>query len=385
MSILHQNKIQNKKEIMHLDEIEKRKVVQHNDLISSVAKMDKTPLKIFELAVSCIDTNSPPKDNVIYLSKAGLFTFFDVSSSSKHSRFKEAITTLHKQSIFEIRELNDRQNKFEYEVISPLEKTKWNDYNDVVAIKFTSSIMPYLIDLKKNFTQYALADVMELNSKYSIVLYKWLSMHYNQYEHYKDTKQRSQVQLEEMKNPKIKVKDLRILTNTVTDYKLMHQFTEWVLEKPLKEINTHTHFNVSYEKIKKGRSIDAIRFHIEKKKIAPNINGNYKKEQDDPAYYKNKAEKEQKQKDLYAEAMQNSYTRLLSENNILFPEDFMNIETMAGLQREVYPLYKELETQKGLEGLKKHLSYVSSKQEGYSKRNITKYLKTAVSSYLNTF
>ena len=46
----------NKKQVCHMDEIQKRKVVQHNDLISSVAKMDKIPLKIFELAVSCIDT-----------------------------------------------------------------------------------------------------------------------------------------------------------------------------------------------------------------------------------------------------------------------------------------------------------------------------------------
>ncbi len=54
---------------------EKRKIVEHNDLITSVAKMDKVPLKIFELAVSCIDINNPPKDNIIYLSKKELFSF----------------------------------------------------------------------------------------------------------------------------------------------------------------------------------------------------------------------------------------------------------------------------------------------------------------------
>ncbi|MFP9055197.1 RepB protein, partial [Enterococcus faecalis] len=38
-----------KKQVMYMDELTKRKVVEHNDLITSVAKMDKTPLKIFEL------------------------------------------------------------------------------------------------------------------------------------------------------------------------------------------------------------------------------------------------------------------------------------------------------------------------------------------------
>lgn len=73
--------------VCSLNELTKRKVVEHNDLITSVAKMDKTPLKIFELAVSCIDTDNPPKDHTIYLSKKELFVFFDVSDNDKHSRF----------------------------------------------------------------------------------------------------------------------------------------------------------------------------------------------------------------------------------------------------------------------------------------------------------
>lgn len=66
-----------------IQEISSRKVAEHNDLISSVAKMDKTPLKMFELAVSCIDTDAPPKDNIVFLSKKELFTFFDVSDNDK--------------------------------------------------------------------------------------------------------------------------------------------------------------------------------------------------------------------------------------------------------------------------------------------------------------
>ncbi len=73
-----------------MNELQERMVAQSNDLITSVAKMDKTPLKIFELAVSFIDTANPPKDNLIYLSKQELFSFFDVSDNDKHSRFKKS-------------------------------------------------------------------------------------------------------------------------------------------------------------------------------------------------------------------------------------------------------------------------------------------------------
>ena len=69
MSIIPE-KQENQKQVLTLNELSKRKVVEHNSLITSIAKMDKTPLKIFELAVSCINTEEPPKDNIIYLSKA---------------------------------------------------------------------------------------------------------------------------------------------------------------------------------------------------------------------------------------------------------------------------------------------------------------------------
>lgn len=364
--------------------IEKRKVVEHNDLISSVAKMDKTSLKIFEMAVSCINTESPPKDNLVYLSKKELFKFFDVQDSDKHSRFKKAIVNLHRQSIFQIKELNDRKNKYEYRVISPLEETKWNDYSDLVSITFTKAIMPYLIDLKKNFTQYALSDIMGLNSKYSIILYKWLCMYYNQYEHYSEKGGRREAQIEEYRNPSISVLALRELTDTVTEYSRFQSLETRVIKNPVLEINEHTYFNISYEKHKKGKAIDTIQFHIEKKKTALDINGDYKKEQNDPTYIQSKEQNQQLIMLNSAKAMQSEYTKILLENNLLFPQDFMEVSIMAELQMSVYPLYDELKNQRGISAIKKHLSYVSEKQEAYSKRNIAKYLKKAINQYLGT-
>ncbi|MCT1179097.1 replication initiation protein, partial [Lactococcus lactis] len=66
--IPNNNDFNEKKVVSTLNDLEKRKVVEHNSLITSMAKMQKTALKMFELAVSCIDTENPPKDNIIYLS-----------------------------------------------------------------------------------------------------------------------------------------------------------------------------------------------------------------------------------------------------------------------------------------------------------------------------
>ena len=370
----------NKKQVQTLNELSKRKVVEHNSLITSIAKMDKTPLKMFELAVSCINTEEPPKDHTVYLSKKELFAFFKVDDSNKHSRFKEAVEKMQKQAFFKIKE--KKEHGFEFENIVPIPYVKWTDYHDEVTIRFSPEIMPYLINLKKNFTQHALSDLAELNSKYSIILYRWLSMNYNQYEHYSNKGGRREEQVEEYRNPTISMRELREMTDTVQDYPRFTNFESYILKNSLKEINAHTHFNVTYDKIKKGRSIDRIVFHIEKKPVAKNEY--YKQEEQDPVYLENKADREAKQKMLFAEAMQSPYTKLLGEKWLINVADMQNISTMTGLAEKVYPLYDELKEARGLKGVETHLSYVASKQEGYSKRNVVKYLKTAIEGYLPT-
>ena len=370
----------NERTVCSLKEIEKRKIVEHNDLITSVAKMDKTPLKIFELAVSCIDTDNPPKNNTIYLSKAELFAFFKVDDSNKHHRFKEAIAKMQEQAFFEIREEKDKGFKFRR--ILPIPEVAWTDYDDKVMIRFDQAIMPYLIDLKQSFTQYALSDLVELNSKYSIILYKWLSMNYNQYEHYSVKGGRRAEQVEAYRNPSITVKELRTITDTVNEHKHFPHFENRVLKRGIEEINAHTSFNVTYDKIKKGRSIDSIVFHITKKPVARN--DFYKLEEQDPIYLQDKANKEQAEELLAGKALKSKYTKLLLDNMLLSPYEMTDTSLMAGLQAHVYPLYDELKALRGLNGVKEHLSYVRAKQEAYSKRNIAKYLKKAIEQYLPT-
>ena len=372
------NEEKNKKVVCTLNDPEKRKVVEHNALIQSVAKMQKTALKMFELAVSCIDTENLPENNTVYLSKKELFSFFEVSSSSKHSQFKEAIEFMQKQAYFKIK--SNKALGIEYESIVPIPYVKWNDYSDEVTIQFSEHIMPYLINLKAEFTQYKISELQKLNSKYSIILYRWLSMNYNQYEHYSVKGGRRAEQVEAYRNPSITVKELREITDTINEYKAMTNFTRKILKEPLEEINAHTSFNVTYEKKKAGRSIDSIVFHIEKKRKADD--NSYKL--DDRAYQEDKARKAETEDMLTVQALKSPYTKLLMEHFLLSYLDLTDTKILSGLQAHVYPLYDELKELRGLNGVKDHLSYVGAKQEDYSKKNITKYLKKAIEQYLPT-
>ncbi|MCI1977938.1 MAG: RepB family plasmid replication initiator protein [Liquorilactobacillus nagelii] len=364
------------RQVQTLNELSKRKVVEHNSLITSIAKMDKTPLKMFELAVSLIDTDNPPEDQTVYLSKQELFAFFKVDDNDKHSRFKEAVEKMQKQAFFQIKKEQDKGFKFVSMV--PIPYVEWTDYHDEVLIRFSPEIMPYLINLKTNFTQHALSEISELNSKYAIVLYRWLSMNYNQYEHYSVKGGRREEQVQSYRNPEMSIRDLREMTDTIDEYQDFRNFDKWILKNPLDEITEHTSLQVTYEKVKKGRSIDSIVFHITKKQVA--ADSSYK--QDDPVYIEGKIRQEETEDMLTVQAIKSPYTKLLMEQFLLSYIDLTDTSILSGLQKNVYPRYDELKELRGLKGVKEHLAYIRDKQDDYSKKNIAKYLKKSIEQYL---
>jgi plasmid replication initiation protein len=373
MSIISESKT---RQVQTLNELSKRKVVEHNSLITSIAKMDKTPLKMFELAVSLINTENPPQDQTVYLSKQEMFAFFKVNDNDKNSRFKQAIERMQKQAFFQIKKEQDKG--FKFVSIVPIPYVEWTDYNDEVKIEFHREIMPYLINLKNNFTQHALSDIAELNSKYAIILYRWLSMNYNQYEHYSFKGGRRQDQIDSYRNPEISIRDLREMTDTIDEYLDFRNFEKRILKNGIEEITNHTTFNVTYEKVKKGRSIDSIVFHITKKQVA--ADSSYK--QDDPVYIEGKIRQEETEDMLTVKAIKSPYTKLLMEQFLLSYIDLTDTTILSGLQKNVYPLYDELKELRGLKGVKEHLAYIRDKQDDYSKKNIAKYLKKSIEQYL---
>src|SRR5699024_368950 len=149
-------------------------------------------------------------------------------------------------------------------------------------------------------------------------------------------------------NPSISIKELRIMTDTVNSYKQFTRFNNDVLKTPLDEINAHTSFNVTYNKIIKVHSLDSIVFHIKKKPVARN--DFYKLEEQDTIYLQDKANKEQAEELLAEKALKSKYTKLLLDNMLLSPYEMTDTSLMAGLQAHVYPLYDELKELRGLNG-----------------------------------
>lgn len=345
------------------DNLNDNLIAQDNDLITSVAKMDKTPLKIFEIAVGALDAKNT--NRTVQVKKQVIYDLLGQDDKNKSTRLRNAMMTLQTKAVFEF------GTTTEHTIISPVEKISWNKRADHVDIMFSTSIIPYIQELKKNFTQYRLADVAKMDSKHSIVIYKLIAMNYNQYEYYnKKQAQASFSQkydtLHHFANPIFTVDELRRLTSTTNKYQGgIGQFENKILKVAVSEISEKTDFKVTYDKIKTGRKVTKIQFHISKGDAILVNDG------------------QAAQEDIVS-IQQKPYTSLLVGAMLLPISELNNLHLLNQLNTQVYPKYQELESKSGLDSLKQHLNYVSEHKGGQIKNNqLVSYLEKSITNYLS--
>lgn len=365
--------------VIRMEDLQRLKVVQRNDFIAGVAKMNKVALKIFDLAVSFIDTNDPPDNNTVYIEKSILFEFFNAKDKDKYDRFKDHIDALHSQAVFNIRYKSKKG--VDYETFSGIAKTSWNDYGDFISIKFTDEIMIFLKDFKQgNFTQYDIKYIAGMESKHSITIFKWLVMNYNQFKYYQYRSDRNQHQKELLKNPIITIEQLREITDTQSSYKNFPDFEKRILVKPIQEINELTNLNVTYEKMKKGRNISAIQFFITEKPIkkAIYLDADYLNER------KSKEDRERELTEKWSKAVSHRYTKMLTDGKykILSTADVIDKGTMVSLLEYVYPLIDELNDMSP-KNVDKVLARVNGRIHDVNDKKLVPYMREAFYNEIN--
>lgn len=119
-----------------------------------------------------------------------------------------------------------------------------------VELRLNEKLRPYLLELKRNFTQYQLIYTLFFRSKYSIRLYELAcSIHFNEMAEYK-----KRYNLDELK---------KILDSE--GYRGFRDFRRRVLDTAVREINEHSDKTITYETITHGRKVLGIEFTISSK------------------------------------------------------------------------------------------------------------------------
>lgn len=354
-----------------------QKVIEHNDLIMATARMPKTSLVAFEYIVSNIDPDNLPEEYKLSISKSRMLEFFQTKPNDrkKKSRIQDDILKLQKDAIFifekeEIKEVNGKERKVISNIsIAPLSTIQWSNISDNLTIRLNPDIVPYISDLKRNFTNYPISDIIDFKSRHTIIIYRWLLMNYNQFKNYQNTGKRNAKALESYKNPEVDIELLRKMTDTTDEYSRSNDFVRRVLDKAVNEINEKTRYEVHYDKIRNNRKLVRIQFHMHEPIdiVEPTKKQNNRESLTDNAL-------------TYLDAIRNQYTVLLIEYGLLTEMEMTDEDIMNRLLQNVYPLYDEIEEKRGINGIRAHLNYLQKNIDlsiPENNRNIVKFLNTS--------
>lgn len=120
-----------------------------------------------------------------------------------------------------------------------------------LAVKMNPLLKPFLLNLQEHYTQYQLENILAMKSVYAIRIYELL--------------QKEQIIKFVPRNGThitLTVKEIREACDCEEKYEKISQFKVKVLDVAVKEIQRTTMYKISYECLKKGRSIEAIKFYI---------------------------------------------------------------------------------------------------------------------------
>lgn len=136
----------------------------------------------------------------------------------------------------------------DWELINIIGYAKYEGKYGIVTFKLNEQAKPYLLQLKEYFFGFKLDNVLLLDGKYSIRLYQQAKSHLN------------------LKSYTIYVDEfINELRLTQKSYSKYGNIKAKIIEPSLKEINSKTDINVSYEDIKLGKKVVAIKFYVKSK------------------------------------------------------------------------------------------------------------------------
>lgn len=347
------------------------KVSISNILNESKNNMSLACMKLFEFALSQIPVQQKGKKVILKIND--IFQIIGKNSHERNNLLKKVINELLDKAEFYIIDSNNKEKS-----LKPVEKINLLEEYGELEILFSNEILPYITSFKENFTRYGLVNIINLNSRYSIILYKILIEKFNIYCNYQSEDEETLQFLERYKNPKISVKELRMLTDTFNKYQRFSSFKKSVLDKAVNEISEKTNILVKYKVKYTGRRVTDIQFFVlkNKKVIKKNKLLSFKK-------LETAEQKTNEKNQKIINVFKSNYLRYLINFNLLKPDDFIGLKMLRGLANKVFPLYSKIEDKFGLPQLKRHMEYVSEhKSNGWANGdNISQYLYISAKKY----
>lgn len=220
-------------------------VYQHNSLVVASYDMGALEQKLFLMLVSTIKKDDVGVSRTTFRVK-DIAETLGITSQSLYRDLPKICSELMKK-VIEI-----KQDDGSWKMFAIISFAQYKSKEGKLILEIHKEAEPYLLKLQEMFTVYRLGNVLDLKSKYSIRLYQ--------------QSKRCLFKGGEI----IELKEFRkILRLDKKTYDRFDCITSKVLKPAIEEINNKTDIDISYETIKEGRKVCALKFNVKNKKTPP--------------------------------------------------------------------------------------------------------------------
>lgn len=218
--------------------VENTLIVKSNKLIEAKYKLNLNEQKVILYAVSKIDREKI-NFNILELDVREFVALIG-TTVKRYSEIRELVRELRKK---EVVIKTDKDNKQKELITGWLSSIEYKG-NGKIELEFSKKLIPYLLQLKEQFTKYELKNILYLKNKYSIRVYEILK------------------QYEKIGERQFELEELKKTLSCDNKYNEFKDFRRYVLNVSKQELCKYTDICFECEKLTKGRKVVGIKFII---------------------------------------------------------------------------------------------------------------------------
>ena len=226
---------------------EENYVVMSNDLIKGKSNLSLNELKLLRMTI--MQVMKEDTDFLTYqVSIVELAKSLGIARQNLYVEVMEMCKHLMQEIVF----IGDGNPKHKWEMFQWCSKCRYND--GIITIKLHEDLKPYLLELKKHYTQYVLQDILLLKTVYSVRMYELIV-----------EEMKSRVYADKIATVELSIDTIRKATNTEDKYEQTAMLKVRVIDSAIAEINEKLGYRITYVPIKRSRKIVGYRFTVESK------------------------------------------------------------------------------------------------------------------------
>lgn len=216
-------------------------IVKSNQVIEASYTLTTIEQRLILSAIAQVPKGEEISDDVLYPLTTKNLIKLGGDEKASHKEFKDAVNRLYERSIV-LRD-GDESDSFRW-----IQEKIFNG-SKVAFIRFSKPILPFLSNLKSEFTKYLESDIVGMSSPYSIRFYELI------------------MQYRSVGKREISLEDLRWMFQLENKYPVWADLKKRVIDQAIKEINEHSPYNLTIEPKRTGRKITSIVLKFQDKKV----------------------------------------------------------------------------------------------------------------------